>query len=143
MRQGRQPDRLRFGVQHDKFRDELNGLRPDAALCRAAWAKEIAYFRSRGIWETKRANDARAKLGRHPIAVQGVETNEDEDSMLDMRRRQVAREIARLGKMPSLPRRRPCRCSGWSSARRLRGSKASAPDFSHAWTHNASKALKS
>ena len=139
MRQGRQPDRLRFGVQHDKFRDELNGLRPDAALCRAAWAKEIAYFRSRGIWETKRANDARAKLGRHPIAVQGVETNEDEDSMLNMTRPLVEREIARRGKMPSLPRSRPCCFSEWSSARRLRGSRASAPDFSHAWTHKRAK----
>lgn len=69
---------LRFGVQHDKFRDELNGLLLDAALFRAAWAKEIACFRSRRVWETKHVNEARAKSGWHPIAERWVETNKDE-----------------------------------------------------------------
>ena len=66
---------LRLGMQNDRFVDANTGLPLDEGLCRAARKKEIDYFISRGVWELRTTNEARAKMGRSPISVRWVEAN--------------------------------------------------------------------
>ena len=60
---------LRFGMQSDRFIDASTGLPLDEGLCRATRKKEIDYFKNKGVWEIRRINEARAKIGRSPISV--------------------------------------------------------------------------
>ena len=80
-----------FTPHHDRYVDDLTGLPLPPELCRAARQKELDYFRSKGVWEIKNVNEARAKMGRRPISVRWVETNKGDDENPNMRSRLVAR----------------------------------------------------
>ena len=84
-------------MQDDTIVDNLTGLPLDPGLFRAARAKEIAYFRSKGAWEMKSVNEARAIMGRHPISVRWEETNKGDDTTPNISSRLVAREIRTAG----------------------------------------------
>ena len=88
---------LRFGIQNDRFIDANTGLPLDEGLCRAARKKEIDYFKSKGVWEIRSVNEARAKMGRSPISVRWVEVNKGDDQTPNIRSRLVAREIRTAG----------------------------------------------
>ena len=84
-------------MQNDRFVDDLTGLPLNEELCRAARQKEIAYFQSKGVWELKSVNEARAKMGRSPISVRCVETDKGDDQNPNIRSRLAAREIRTAG----------------------------------------------
>ena len=83
--------------RHEKFVDDLTGqpLNPD--LCRIARQKEIDYFRSKGVWDMRRVQEAWSKTGRPPISVRWVEVNKGDDEHPNYRSRLVAREIRMAG----------------------------------------------
>ena len=80
-------------MQHDTLTDDLAGLPLDPDLCRAARAKEISYFRSKGAWELRGDNKARPKMGRSLISVRWVKINKGDDASPNKRCRFVAREL--------------------------------------------------
>ena len=88
---------LKFGIQNDRFVDEITGLPLNEALCRAARQKEIDYFNSKGVWEMRTINEARSRMGRAPISVRWVEVNKGDDINPNIRSRLVAREIRAVG----------------------------------------------
>ena len=70
---------------NDSFIDDLTGIPLPPELCRAARQQELAYFRAKGVWETRTVNEARAKMGRRPISVRWVETNKGDDEHPNIR----------------------------------------------------------
>ena len=64
---------LYFGSQGDRYVDDITGLPLDKELCLAARKKEIEYFHSKGVWELRSVNEARARMGRSPISVRWVD----------------------------------------------------------------------
>ena len=72
--------------------DDLTGLPLRPELCIEARAKEIAYFKSKGVWEIRPISEARRRMGRPPISVRWVETNKGDDEHPNVRSRLVARE---------------------------------------------------
>ena len=55
---------LGFGMQIDRFIDANTGLPLDEGLRRAARKKDIDYCKSKGVWDMRRVNAARARMGR-------------------------------------------------------------------------------
>ena len=53
---------LRLGMQDDRFVDANTGLPLDEGLCRAARQTDLEYFVSKGAWELRTINEARAKI---------------------------------------------------------------------------------
>ena len=88
---------LKLDVQSDRFVDDLTGLPLDEALCRAARKKEIEYFHSKGVWDSRTIKEARVKMGRGPISVRWVETSKGDDEKPNIWSRLVAREIRTAG----------------------------------------------
>ena len=88
---------LKFHIRSDRFVDDLTGLPLNEELCRRARQKEIDYFQSKGVWEIRPVNEARASMGRPPISVRWVETNKGDDQNPNIHSRLVAREIRTAG----------------------------------------------
>ena len=61
--------------RHERFVDDITGqpLNPD--LCRAARQKELDYFVSKGVWDMRSVQEARAKMGKPPISDRWAEVN--------------------------------------------------------------------
>ena len=79
-----------------KFKDDLTGqvLRDDDV--RAARAKELEYFCTKGVWKKMPKHVARALSGRAPISVRWVDVNKGDDLNPNYRSRLVARQIKAL-----------------------------------------------
>ena len=76
-----------------KFKDDLSGqvLRDD--LVHEARAKEMQYFRSKGVWTKRPRREARHATGRPPISVRWVDVNKGDDLNPRYRSRLVARQL--------------------------------------------------
>ena len=83
--------------RHERFIDDITGQPLNPELCRIARRKEIDYFRSRGVWDMRRVQEAWSKTGRPPINVRWVEVNKGDDEHPNYRSRLVAREIRMAG----------------------------------------------
>ena len=66
-------------------------------LCMEARAKELEYFRDKGVWVIRKISEAIKRCGRRPITVRWVETNKGDDITPKIRSRLVAREIRTAG----------------------------------------------
>ena len=93
----RQDGAYKFTTSTDRFFDDLTGLPLPEELCKAARIKDIDYFRSKGVWELRPISEARAQMGRNPISVRWVETDNGDDMNPNIRSRLVAREIRMAG----------------------------------------------
>ena len=84
---------MKMGRTDERFVDDLTGLPLPPDLCRAARQKELDYFKSKGVWETRSVYEARRRMGKSPISVRWVEVNKGDDENPNIRSRLVAREI--------------------------------------------------
>ena len=73
--------------------DDLTGQPLPPGLCKAACAEELAYFKSKGVWELRKVAEALQRTGRRPISVRWVEVNKGDSENPRIRSRLVAREI--------------------------------------------------
>ena len=76
-----------------KCKDDMTGqvLRDD--LVREARAKELLYFKSKGVWMKRPRREARQFTGRPPITVRWVDVNKGDDLNPKYRSRLVARQL--------------------------------------------------
>ena len=81
-----------------KFRDDLTGQVLRDADVRAARAKELEYFCTKGVWKKMPRHLARTLSGRAPISVRWVDVNKGDDLNPNYRSRLVARQIKALDK---------------------------------------------
>ena len=93
--------------RHERFVDDITGQPLNPGLCRIARQKELDYFVSKGVWDMRSVQEARAKMGKPPISVRWVEVNKGDDENPNYRSRLVAREIRMVGEdalfAPTLP----------------------------------------
>ena len=82
---------------HERFSDDITGQPLNPEICRLARQKEIDYFRSQGVWDMRRVQEAWSRTGRPPISVRWVEVNKGDDEHPNYRSRLVAREIRMAG----------------------------------------------
>ncbi len=76
-----------------RYRDDITGqiLRDD--LVREARAKELEYFKAKGVWLKRPRREARHVTGRPPISVRWVDVNKGDDLTPKYRSRLVARQL--------------------------------------------------
>ncbi len=76
-----------------KCKDDITGqvLRDD--LVREARAKELEYFKSKGVWAKRPRREAKQVTGRPPISVRWVDVNKGDDLSPRYRSRLVARQL--------------------------------------------------
>ena len=79
------------------FKDDLTGQLLDPVLVRAARAKELEYFESKGVWRLRPAEEARQRTGKPPVTVRWVDVNKGDDINPNVRSRLVARQIRQAG----------------------------------------------
>ena len=66
-------------------------LRDDLVM--AARAKELEFFKSKGVWTKKLKAEARTMTGKPPISVRWVDINKGDDDAPNYRSRLVARQM--------------------------------------------------
>ena len=88
---------VRVAEDEPVFRDDLTGqlLPPD--LVRAARAKELEYFKAKGVWEKRPIAESRRVTGKPPISVRWVDVNKGDNDNPNIRSRLVARQIRQAG----------------------------------------------
>jgi hypothetical protein len=89
-----------LNVQNDNgeiYKDDLTGQLLDPVLVRAARAKELEYFESKGVWRLRPAEEARQRTGKPPVTVRWVDVNKGDDINPNVRSRLVARQIRQAG----------------------------------------------
>ena len=83
--------------RHERFIDNITGQPLNPELCRIALRKDIDDFRSKGVWDKRRVQEAWSRTGRPPISVSWVEVNKGDDEHPNYRSRLVAREMRMAG----------------------------------------------
>ena len=81
-----------------RYKDDLTGQVLHDESVRAARAKELDYFCSKGVWKKMPQNVARSLTGRAPISVRWVDVNKGDDLNPNYRSRLVARQLKALDK---------------------------------------------
>ena len=80
-----------------QYRDAITGQPMIPELVKAARAKELEYFASKGVWHYRPRSEALEKMGKPPITVKWVDVNKGDDIEPNYRSRLVAREIRKPG----------------------------------------------
>ena len=83
--------------RHERFIDDITGQPLNPKLCWSARRMEIDNFRSKGVWDMRRVQEAWSRTGRPLISVRRAEVNNDDDEHPNYRSRLVAREIRMAG----------------------------------------------
>ena len=81
----------------EQFKDAITGQPLIPELVKAARAKELEYFASKGVWHYRPRSEAMKKMGKPPITVKWVDVNKGDDIEPKYRSRLVAREIRQHG----------------------------------------------
>ena len=85
---------LNMDIARDSpYQADLTGQPLDPELVRAARAKELEYFESKGVWRKPTLNECRRVMGRNPISVRWVDVNKGDNLNPNIRSRLVARQI--------------------------------------------------
>ena len=84
----------------EKFIDGMTGQPLDPELVKAARAKELQYFKDKGVWIKRHREEAMRRTGKRPITVKWIDVNKGDDEAPNYRSRLVAREIRRAGEDP-------------------------------------------
>jgi hypothetical protein len=79
-----------------KFRDDLTGQPLRDELVTAARAKELEFFKTKGVWVKRVMAEARTVTGKPPISVRWVDVNKGDDESPNYRSRLVARQMKAL-----------------------------------------------
>ena len=81
-----------------RFRDDLSGQMLKDCLVHEARAKELAYFKDKGVWQKKPLSEARKVTGKGAISVRWVDVNKGDDANPKYRSRLVARQLKAVDK---------------------------------------------
>ena len=81
-----------------RFRDDLSGQMLKDCLVHEARAKELAYFKSKGVWQKRPLSEARKVTGKGAISVRWVDVNKGDDANPKYRSRLVARQLKAVDK---------------------------------------------
>ena len=90
-------EELNVAYDQVQFKDAITGQPLDPTLVKAARAKELEYFATKGVWHYRPRSEALARMGKPPITVKWVDVNKGDDIEPNYRSRLVAREIRRPG----------------------------------------------
>ena len=75
----------------EQFKDAITGQPLIPELVKAARAKELEYFASKGVWYYRPRSEAMKKMGKPPITVKWVDVNKGDDIEPNYQSRLVAR----------------------------------------------------
>ena len=75
------------------YRDDLSGQVLQDHLVLEARAKELAYFKEKGVWSKRPIGEAKKVTGKQAISVRWVDVNKGDDAAPKYRSRLVARQI--------------------------------------------------
>ena len=76
-----------------KYTDDLTGQVLNDTLVREARAKELDYFKAKGVWQKILRSDTRKFTSRRPVTVRWVDVNKGDDLHPNYRCRLVARQL--------------------------------------------------
>ena len=85
------------GSKTEQYFGDITGQPLPAELVKAARAKEMEYFASKGVWSTRPVAEAMRVKGRKPITVRWVDVNKGDDDNPVIRSRLGARDIRGAG----------------------------------------------